>query len=244
MKKCKLVCGHLFDKDFEQEVEIPDGIYFYKTSSIGGGVKIGASHYCTILKTNDYKEWIDYIANSSKLFNWSTDSLGEYTIITINIVYDNKHNLPLKGKLEFLKDIDFHKYVFVYYDKDYRCSNIRRIFDFDCIYELKVGCIQFYDIFNKKKFEGINTTYCELHHLEVEKWDSLYQERKIFEGEEAEILWNSAINKVISHNFNYDVSKVNKEYKFQPVYDEFIQKYGKVRTEYFNEVFQKFRKDL
>lgn len=236
MKRCKLVIGQMWgEKDINQTVNIPDDVYFYDLNTIGHGSKVGCNYYGTVIKTNDYKEWIKYLTKRN-LWGWGIDELGEYTIITIRIVYEDKHTLPIKTMDEVLKDIDFSKYVFAYYDKNYRCVNIRRIFKFRSSLSIDAGFVTLRDFFSTNEMLRIQTDTVELTNMQPTYCDCIYSKYKMFEGEEAETIWNSAINKVISTNFNYNASKVDKDYKFSHEYDLWMEKHDKTLTEYLEDI--------
>ena len=243
MKECKLVCGQMWGgKDLHYTVNIPDDVYFYDTEALGHGTLTGCIHYGTVVKTEDHKDWLSYL-KKKKLFSWDFDELGEYTVITIKIVYPNKHNLPVKSRDEVLKDIDFHKYVFVYYDKNYKCMNLRRIFKFYSTFGMDTGCITFRDFFSLNEYLSIQNDRVEINGILISPFDKVYSKYKVFEGDEAEIIWNTAIKKVISTNFNYDPSKVQVDYKFEPEYDEWLAKHdGLSPEEYLNKVLENCKK--
>lgn len=226
MKRCKLVLGQMWGgRDLKQEVNIPDNVYFYTTGNLGHGSIVGCNHYWTVVKTEEQKEWLKYLKKGNR-WGWEFENVGEYTVITIRIVYEDKHNLPVKSKEDVLKDINFHKYVFVYYDHDFRCVNIRRIFEFNDTYSVNVGFITLRDFFSFDQMLSIQSNVMELRNMFPSHWDRAYSKYKILEGVEAEMIWNTAISKVISDKFNYNPEFVDANYNFDAEYDEWRAKHG------------------
>lgn len=216
-------------KPTQYTCEIPEWVkFFYKENEVGACLVKGCEHYTTVVEDNEQnKPWIQSIKNCAEV-----RYVGKWAIITFENLEKKDLRIPITDREEWFKEhgIDFSKFIIVERDADYYIVRLFRIKNFQDIWNVTGVSLNL-----RNMFEGARDLLMIQPNQTIKlPWPGPYNRISVREGEDAEILWASAVGKIFRECM-YDSLLDNSSYNFDAMHDEMVQKfYGHSKSDIYN----------
>lgn len=201
--------------------DIPEGVkFFYYPGEVGHCLYHGCEHYYTVVNKDTYKEWLESIHFGIIEF------IGPWAVVTLENV-QKTYELPLITRREWFKQngINFEDLTLAIYDGDFELLRAYKIQEFITPWTIRVTTVTLKEAFGSREYYSINKSIVEWMQIEPDPLSDRHDHLRVYEGQEAAVLWNSMIHTAMQH-FSFDESKVQEDYDFNQVQKKVLAEIG------------------